>query len=90
VKRVGAQPPDRFQHRARVEAARAGIDAHRQLALAARHHLLQHAQRRIVHRLVAAILQRAQHRRLAAAGQAGDDHNGQGGRAAHAAKAPAT
>ena len=77
---IGAQPLQGLQHQVGVEAAGARVDADRQLALAARHHVLEHGQRRIVDRLVAQVLQLPQHRCLAAAGEAGDQHDPAGAR----------
>ena len=61
-RRVGAQAIQGLQHEVGIEPGGARVDADRQLSLAARHHRLEHCQRRIVDRLVSQVLQLPQHR----------------------------
>ena len=72
----GTQAVAQFEHALRCEAARAGIHAERHLARAAivnaAHQAFDQVERRVVGGFVADILQRAQDRGAAGAGQAGD------------------
>ena len=95
--RIAAERGQGAQHRLRVEAAATGVDTDRDVAVGAGGEIFQHANRRVVHGVVARVFQRVEDRGLAAAGQAGDQDDParpgeirtNGGRV-HGAKAPAT